>query len=404
MLLILRNAQFRILWISSLFNDLGMIMYMMVQGWLALVVTDSPFWVGATAGANGLGLMSFSIFGGVLVDRLDRRKLIMFSRFIQGVFALVLASLIFTDNIQIWHILTMGFIEGMVVAVKIPARMAITLDVVGKPNLMSATAAVFAGMTIMGIVAPLLGGFIVSTFDIAWAYVLIGISYFAATLVILNMRSTPRLETRTNSPWYDMKQGVRYVFTTPRVRGLILMTLITEAFGWSHESMLPVIARDELGVGAAGLGYLIAAGSAGATITNLVLANIGDVKQKGRVLVFGFGGFGLFLILFSASQWLLVSMILLAMAYASVVAYEVSINTILQTIVPNEMRGRVLSFQTFTWGLTGFSGFHVGAIATVLGAPLAIGVGGGVVVLNALRVFKSTLRLQTQQEEVAAGD
>ena len=404
MLLILRNAQFRILWISSLFNDLGMIMYMMVQGWLALVVTDSPFWVGATAGANGLGLMSFSIFGGVLVDRLDRRKLIMFSRFIQGVFALVLASLIFTDNIQIWHILTMGFIEGMVVAVKIPARMAITLDVVGKPNLMSATAAVFAGMTIMGIVAPLLGGFIVSTFDIAWAYVLIGISYFAATLVILNMRSTPRLETRTNSPWYDMKQGVRYVFTTPRVRGLILMTLITEAFGWSHESMLPVIARDELGVGAAGLGYLIAAGSAGATITNLVLANIGDVKQKGRVLVFGFGGFGLFLILFSASQWLLLSMILLAMAYASVVAYEVFINTILQTIVPNEMRGRVLSFQTFTWGLTGFSGFHVGAIATVLGAPLAIGVGGGVVVLNALRVFKSTLRLQTQQEEVAAGD
>ena len=404
MLLILRNAQFRILWISSLFNDLGMIMYMMVQGWLALAVTDSPFWVGATAGANGLGLMSFSIFGGVLVDRLDRRKLIMFSRFIQGVFALVLASLIFTDNIQIWHILTMGFIEGMVVAVKIPARMAITLDVVGKPNLMSATAAVFAGMTIMGIVAPLLGGFIVSTFDIAWAYVLIGISYFAATLVILNMRSTPRLQTRTNSPWYDMKQGVRYVFTTPRVRGLILMTLITEAFGWSHESMLPVIARDELGVGAAGLGYLIAAGSAGATITNLVLANIGDVKQKGRVLVFGFGGFGAFLILFSASQWLLLSMILLAMAYASVVAYEVFINTILQTIVPNEMRGRVLSFQTFTWGLTGFSGFHVGAIATVLGAPLAIGVGGGVVVLNALRVFKSTLRLQTQQEEVAAGD
>ncbi len=123
-----------------------------------------------------------------------------------------------------------------------------------------------------------------------------------------------------------------------------------------------------------------------------------------KLLVVGASGFGLFLILFAASPWFLLSMVLLAVAYGMVIAYEATLTTLLQTIVPDEMRGRVLSFQTLTWGVTGFSGFHTGAIAVAVGAPLAIGIGGGVVMLNALRLTlrKSPLRSMAF-EEAGAG-
>ena len=119
----------------------------------------------------------------------------------------------------------------------------------------------------------------------------------------------------------------------------------------------------------------------------------------------GYIGFGVFLILFAMSPWLLVSMLLIAVAYSMVALYETTLSTLLQTSVPDEMRGRVLSFQTFTWGLTGASGFHTGTIATLLGAPVAIAVGGGILVLNGLRMVRGLPdRFRESHAEVAAGD
>ena len=202
-----------------------------------------------------------------------------------------------------------------------------------------------------------------------------------------------------------MKEGIRYVFTTPQVRALIILGLTSEAFGWVHETMLPVMARDALGAGPQGLGFLLSAGSGGALITSLVLSNQGDMRNKGRVLLAGYIGFGVFLILFAMSPWLLVSMLLLAVAYSMVALYETTLSTLLQTSVPDEMRGRVLSFQTFTWGVTGTSGFHTGTIATLLGAPVTIAIGGGILVLNGLRMVRDLPnRFQEPQAEVAAGD
>ena len=116
MRLIFQDPRFRLLWISSAFNDIGLMMHMMVQGWLTLTITDSPFWVGAAMGMNGLGLMCFSEVGGVLADRLERRKLIMASQLVQIALSVALAALIFTDHIQLWQILAAAFLEGMAVA------------------------------------------------------------------------------------------------------------------------------------------------------------------------------------------------------------------------------------------------------------------------------------------------
>ena len=404
MLLVFRDPRFRLLWTAGAFNELGFIMFYMVHGWLALEITDSPFWVGATMGMSGLGITLFSVFGGVLADRLDRRRLVLASQMVQVTIILGLAFLIFSDQVQLWHVLVVAFLDGVVAAVKVPAKMALTLDVVGRERLLSATAANFAAMTVTAIVGPPVVGNIVRSFDIAWAYVMIGGAILVSASLLLNLRGVFRTARPASSPWQDLRQGIHYVFTTPVVRALILMALVTEGFGWAHDSMLPVMARDVLGIGVSGLGYMIAVAAAGATVSTVIVSNMGDVKEKGRLAVVGVGGFGLFLMLFAASPWFPLSMVLLALAYAMGMAYEATVTTLLQVLVPNEMRGRVLSFQTLTWGVTGLAGFHTGAIAGAVGAPLAIAIGGGIVLLNALRLFRGASRLQEQSAEAGAGD
>ena len=405
MQLLLENSRFRWLWLGGAFNELGIIMFFMAQGWLTLIVTGSPFWVGATAGMSGLGLMSFSIVGGVLVDRIDRRWLIVTGALIQVAMASGVAALALTGHIQLWELLAVGFIDGLIVSVKAPANMAMTLDLVGRARLLSAIGARFLSMTLMGVAAPLVLGGVVSALAIGWAYAIVaGARLVSAALIVQIGPLPPREGSEATAPWRDLKDGVRYVVNTPAVRTLLLMGLVGETFGWAHEAMLPVMARDVLEVGVSGYGYMLAIASAGGAVASLIVSGRREVMSKGKLLVVGASGFGLFLILFAYSPWFLLSVVLLAVAYGMVIVYEATLTTLLQTIVPDEMRGRVLSFQTLTWGMTGFSGFHTGAIATAVGAPLAIGIGGVVVMLNALRLTlrRSPLRSMAV-EEAGAG-
>lgn len=406
MILILRNPRFRLLWSSAVVNYMGLMVYFTVHGWLALEVTDSEFWVGATFGANGLSIMVFSTAAGVLVDRLNRKMLILAALFFQVIVAASIAILIFTELIQLWHILVAAFIDGALMSIKVPSRTALVLDVAGRQNMLKATAANFAAMTGAGILIPPLAGLVVDTHGIGWAYVGMTSAFTLSALLLTFLGGVRKTERKTRtSPVEDFKDGLRYVLTTPAVRLLFLLMITSELFGWAHESMMPVMAGKVLDAGPTGLGYLISAGSAGALLASLFLSAIGDIRRKGLAMILGYIGFGTFLILFALSEWLLLSLLLIGTAYASVALYETMLGTLLQTTVPDEMRGRVLSFQMFSWGFTGFSGFHTGAVATLIGAPLAVALGGGVVVINGLRLVRSFAARynETQPPQVPAG-
>jgi MFS family permease len=277
--------------------------------------------------------------------------------------------------------------------------MALTLDIAGKSRLLSATAARFAGMTVAGMIAPLVAGVVVTSAGIGWAYTMITGGYLASLIIMLILRTPKPGNREKTSPIEDLRQGVTYVIRTPLIRSLIGMIFITEAFGWAHESMLPVMARDVLDAGASGLGYMLAAGFAGATVSTVLISNKGEVRNKSNMLIGGCLGFGVFLVFFSWSQWLILSMAFLAGAYASVIVYETTINTMLQTLVPDELRGRVLSFQTMMWGVTGLAGFHTGAIASAMGAPVAIALGAVVVILNTLRIARHRSQFDAESAE-----
>ena len=390
MLLILRNSRFRLLWTSSVVSELGIMFHFTAHGWLTLTVTDSAFWVGAVSGAAGGSTILFSTVSGVLADRLNRKYLILMTLIGQAGVATALAGLIFTEQIELWHILLASVIDGGMMSIRVPSRMALIMDIAGRRNIQSATAANFAAMTGTGIIIPPIAGQLIETHGIAWAYVSMSSAFmlsFAMLVFLSGVRSAAR--SGVSSPIQDFVEGVRYVFTTPAVRMLIVLMLSSEIFGWAHEAMIPVMAREVLETGPTGVGYLISAGSTGALLSAMILSAVGDISRKGIALVSGYIGFGAFLILFALSKSLVLSLVLIGAAWASVAMYETMLSTLLQTSVPNDMRGRVLSFQTFTWGISGLSGFQTGAIAALLGAPLAIGIGGGILVLNGLRQIRA---------------
>lgn len=383
MLLVIRNPRFRLLWSSSVANFIGLTAYFTVHGWLALEVTDSAFWVGATFGVKGLSIMLFSAAAGVMVDRLNRKTLILASVLFQAGLMASVAALILTEQILLWHILAATLLDGMLTAIKVPARTALVLDVAGRRNMLQATAATNAAMTAAGIAVPPLAGLLVETHGIGWAFLAMSGAFFLSAIVICFLRDVKEAERDYKAtPFQDFRDGLHYVLAIPAIRLLFLLMVTSELFGWAHEPMMPVMAGKVLEIGPTGLGYLMSAGSVGALITSLILSAIGDIRRKGLALILGYIGFGAFLIAFAASEWIVMSLILIAIAYASVTLYETMMRTLLQTSVPDEIRGRVLSFQTFSWGFTGVSGFYTGA-------PIAIGIGGGVVALNGLSLIRS---------------
>ena len=400
MWLILRNPKFRLMWLVILFDVVGVISYFTVSGWLVLTLTNSPFWVGAFAGMGGLSLAMSSLFAGVVVDRMDKRRLIIASQMVQIVLSFTIAFLIFTDQIALWHILSMGFLRGLTASVKITATSTLVLDVVDRANLLAANAATVAGYTIVGIIVPPMVGLVVERADIGWTYVVMGCAGITAASLLVFLRGVEsRRRTDRTSPIQDMVAGLRYVGTTPIVRSLIILGMVGDIFGWGYEVMLPVMARDVLKVGPTSLGYLYSAGSLGALVSSLILSTRSDITNRGRLMMAGYIGLGVFLILFAWSPWFLMSLFLLTMASFMGAGSYTILDTTLQTSVPSDMRGRVLSLQSVGFGLSSVTGFQTGIIAALLGAPVAITIGAGIVAANGLRLLRGvSVRFRDQQE------
>ena len=176
--------------------------------------------------------------------------------------------------------------------------------------------------------------------------------------------------------WQAVTSGVKYAWRITDIRRLLLLSLLMEAFGFSHFVMMPVMARDVLDVGATGLGFLSAASGIGSTLSTIAVSSLGDFDRKGALLTSTALGAGLSLILFAFSPWFTVSLVLVALVGGSLMAYDVTMGTMLQLLSYDEMRGRVLGIYGLTFGFTPVGGFFAGSVATVLGAPVAVAIGG----------------------------
>lgn len=393
----LSHRNFRVFWIGAFLSNVGTWMQAVAQGWLVLQLTDSSLWLGIDgfmATAPGFFL---TLAGGVFADLVDRRRLLLYTQVVAGLAALALATLVWTNQINVWMILGFSLVTGCCMALAAPSYQAMTFDLVGREDLANAVALNSAQFQLSRVAGPVLAGFGFRFFGLAGCFYLNGLSFVAVVIALRMVRfDKTRKPLAAHSVkdrralWQDLINGFRYVRRRPRVSSLLIMAAVTSLFGAPYLTLIPIFARDIFHLGASGLAWMMGMAGAGAFGGALFLTYLGDFRRKGWFLLGGAFGFGIFLIAFAYANTLWLSLTCLFGVGFTVVTAVALTNTLLQQLVTDEMRGRVMSMFILSFiGTMPFGSLFAGIFAHRFGAPATLA-GGGICII--IYVTIATLR------------
>jgi len=391
----LENRTYRLYWISLLASFSAQQMHMVVHGWLVYELTDSALALGLVSAAAGVPILLFSLYGGVIVDRVEKRKLLIVTQAITAMATLTIAVLISTGSIALWHLIIAAIANGLILSFDLPGRQAIIPQLVEQRQIMNAVALGSGAINLTRVIAPALGGILVGVMGIDGVYYLIVACYAASAAFLLTM---PALLTSTRDSKAtvrsDLIEGLRYIRRSPVLPALLAMAIVPSAFGMPYMMLMPVFAIDVFNVGASGLGYLMAAAGIGALAGSFLVASLGDFKHKGALLMIASASFGVFLILFANSNYFYIALFFLLGVGMTNSIYMATNNTLLQINTEDRMRGRVMSLYMMTIGLLPIAVLPASAIAESLGGPVAIGAGGAILLIFtlAMTLLRPTLR------------
>ena len=374
----LSHRNFRLFFFGQGISLIGTWMQSVALGWLVLEITNSPFAVGLTQALRSLGVLLFTLYAGVVVDRVDKRRLIVWTQALQMLEALALAALVWTGRVTTWQVMVLALFFGIVNAFDIPGRQAFIAELVGKGDLMNAIALNSSMFNAARIVGPAAAGVVIGTAGVGMCFFLNGVSYIAVTAGLLAMRLPSFVpHAMPTSAWEGVRQAVTFIRGDARVWALVLLVAVFSVFGFPFIVLMPVVARDVLHTDARGYGGLMAAVGIGAMLGALGLAVRGPRVRKGPVLLAGGAAFGVLLVLFAAARSVGVALALLALAGCAMIVSTALANTMLQTLVPDALRGRVMAFYAFVFvGMAPLGAFQAGLVAEHTGAPSAIALGG----------------------------
>ncbi len=378
---------------ASLLSWMAWILQSLAQGWLVLQLTNSPFWVGASVGIRGLAQVILAIPGGALADRLDRRTLVFVSLAMSALVAVIMAALVLTGGIALWHLLGFMALSGLFGALERPAMAGLLYDIVGATRLLNASAFRFLGSSAMQITSALLGGTLLSVLGAGHNFLVAAFVSGAGAVCIARL-SPPARRARSGEPFVTaVREGLRYVRQAVSLRHLLLLSIAIEGFGFAYLSMLPVMARDVLRIGGFGFGLLLATAGVGQLVASIAAALRGDPDTKARGMAAAAVAFGLCIVGFGLTRWIPLSFAMVAAIHVMGTTYDVGIYTVLPLVANDAMRGRVLGLYASTLGLNQLGGLAVGSIAALIGAPYAIAATGAITMLCAAALFPGARRI-----------
>ncbi|MFH1269994.1 MAG: MFS transporter [Candidatus Omnitrophota bacterium] len=378
MLSSLKVRNFRLYWLGMFVSLIGTWIQIVAQSWLVFQITNSVFLLGLVGFLGSIPVFLLSLFGGVAADRMNKRKLLLFTQHAFMFLAFLLALLTQFKLITPSQIMLIALANGVVMAFDAPARQAVIADLVGKEHILNAIALNSAAFNSARIIGPALAGILIAGIGMSGCFYVNGISFFAViiALLLININNVPK--AGAGKFWMkDMGDGLKFIRDNRTILILMSMVGVTSLFGISYVILMPVFANDVLKVGAKGLGVLMSYTGLGALIAALMLAHLGDFKYKGKLLVSSAVIFSISLILFSLSRTYLLSLItLIFVGGASVTAIGI-VNTLLQILVPEEFKGRVMSVFMLTFaGFMPFGNLLSGTLAYIWGVPLTVLFGG----------------------------
>ena len=386
MLRALRHRNFRLFFCGQLLSLPGTWIQMVAQSWLIYRLTDSAVLLGLAGFANQFPVFLMAPLGGAVADRLDRRRLLVATQAASSVLALGLAALTLSGQVAVWQVFCLAALLGVVNGFDLPARQAFTVELVGREDLPNAIALNSSAFNAARLVGPAVAGVLVAAAGEGWCFLINGVSYATVLAALLAMRLTPlERPLHTGSLLTHITDGVRFVRGHVAIRSLLLLLGMVSLAGMPYAVLMPVFADRILGGGAAGLGILMSCAGGGALVGALVLAARPSPRGLGAWVPRAAFGFGLGLLAFSQSRSFWLSGLLLVPTGFAMMVQMASSNTLLQLLVPDALRGRVMSLYSMMFmGMAPLGALLAGALAGLLGAPGTVSAGGLLCMLAAL--------------------
>ena len=347
----------------------------MAIGWLIYRITNSAFMLGLVGFLSQIPTLILTPLAGVLADRYNRHRILIITQVLAMIQALVLAALIMAKVISVWQIIALSMFLGIIGAFDAPARHAFVVEMVGRredlSNAIALNSLIFNAARLIG---PSIAGILVAIVGEGMCFFINGISYIAVIAALLSMHIIPKVtEKHHKHIMHGFKEGFDYVFGSAPIRSILFLTGLVSLMGMSYVVLMPIFAKDILHGGPHTLGFLMASSGLGALIGAAYLASRKDVEGLGRVIFFTTNIFGIGLVAFSFSRTLWISMLILAFTGFGMMVQMASNNTVLQTIIRDDMRGRVMSFFLAAFmGMVPFGCLLSGSLASRIGAPGAL--------------------------------
>ncbi len=385
-----RYARF---WSGLSFSLIGVWVRITAMGYLVYDITDDAFKLGMISFAQAAPVLVTGTIAGTLLDRIDRRKILLVVQAVNISMMALVTILVASDRVQYWHLLVISVIVGSASGFDWPARMSIVPTLVPRARLQSAVALNSAAFNASRVVGPSIAGWLIGAAGLAACFAFTTASFvpFAIIMLMFGAITVGRTTgTARTSGFADLKEGYRYIWRTPRIRGLLSVDIVPLALGISYFTMAPAIARDVLDLGSRGLGLLLAANGIGSLAGTVTVALLAGVRHRGRIVVLGVGAFAICLIAFALSSTPAVSMILILLLGFCTATYSTFNDTLIQLTVDDAYRGRVLSVYSMLWGLTPIGGLQVGLLSRSIGVQHALAINGVIILLYMLFLWFRT--------------
>lgn len=380
----LKHRNFRLYFIGLLISVTGMWAQNVAQQWLVYELTNSALVLGQVTLVMAVPVLILSPWAGVVIDRVPRRTVLFITQTVQMLQAFALAALTFTGHIQVWHVFVLSTVRGFANAFDAPARQAFYVELVdNREDLSSAIALNSTLMSTARIFGPALGGVIISVVGTAWAFTINGVTFLAIIGALLLMHLTKReVVPSEQSPLADILDGLRYIWQKRLIAGLMVTVLAVALLGASFRVLLPIFASDVLGRGEVAFGLLNTASGVGSLIGALLVAYLALQPGRGRYLNLINIALPLGLIAFAFSRSFVLALVLITLVGLSLTPQISLSNILIQEHTTDEIRGRVMSVYTLViFGFFPIGSYLIGALAESLGAPLAIAINAGALLL-----------------------
>lgn len=369
----LRHKNYQFYFAGQLISLIGTWLQMVALSWLVLQITNSAFLVGLVSGLGLLPVLLFSVFGGVIVDRFDKKKILIFTQTILMVLAFILGVLTVFNRINLYEIYILAFLAGTINALDGPARQSFIIEMVGRESMSSAIAINSGTFNIARVIGPAMAGFIIALFGTGLAFIINSISFLALIFALLIIKVKSQKIDFHSHPIKAIKDGISYSFSHPAISVLLIFTVVVSIFGWSFSAILPFIIQDTFHMGAESLGYFYGAVGIGAI---LGAVSVSAFSNKVSPVVFIIGGnflTAISLVLFSFVSTLLTAIPFLFLIGFGLILLFSTLNSAIQHIVSDNFRGRVMSLYSLSFiGMLPIGSILIGFIAEKFSSDFAI--------------------------------